>query len=520
MGCPNLPPEYFFSLTRPAHFENPLSGFDLRCQRDPIGNRTTSSSTETGSSVTRNYTSNQLNQYTAIDNPAAAPTYDDDGNTVSCPLSSGNWTMTWDAENRLVVAEKTGQRLEFKYDYAWRRVEKKVIIGEIVSKCERFVYDEAEQIEQLNASDSNTIEKKMIWGAEGKIIADIHPSGTYYALGDANKNITEYLDGSGVVQGHYEFSPFGKITVASGVMPDAFDFRFSSEYFDSETNLAYYNYRYYSPELGRWLSMDPIEEFGGNNLYHYCLNNSIDLIDYYGLIVCNYYILIGHGSETTMSYATFQKIAGPKDKCGMISCKAKPEGKKEHQYKYGTWEYSGDVGVAYDKNKPDETTYVENGGKTPGEKGKGLEQAKRNAAGFIMLVSNNIAAVLKEADETAGNCECGCEEVNVILKSSSAFLAENSADVNEKEKVKTYDAALGKLLVDAKALANGVSGYTSPTASKYKKLTKQIAAEDNKEIVFNNKTGNAIPFPVGIPYTWKFECEKCKKNSAECITGK
>jgi RHS repeat-associated protein len=30
-------------------------------------------------------------------------------------------------------------------------------------------------------------------------------------------------------------------------------FRFSSEYLDSETNLVYYNYRYYSPELGRWL---------------------------------------------------------------------------------------------------------------------------------------------------------------------------------------------------------------------------------------------------------------------------
>ena len=53
----------------------------------------------------------------------------------------------------------------------------------------------------------------------------------------------------------------------SGTIPNRFVFRFSSEYHDSETNLVYYNYRYYSPELGRWLSRDPIGERGGYNLY-------------------------------------------------------------------------------------------------------------------------------------------------------------------------------------------------------------------------------------------------------------
>ena len=44
-------------------------------------------------------------------------------------------------------------------------------------------------------------------------------------------------------------------------------FRFSSEYYDSELDLVYYNYRHYSPSLGRFLSRDPIEEQGGLNLY-------------------------------------------------------------------------------------------------------------------------------------------------------------------------------------------------------------------------------------------------------------
>ncbi len=42
-------------------------------------------------------------------------------------------------------------------------------------------------------------------------------------------------------------------------------------------------YRYYSPELGRWLTKDPLDEFGGINLYAFAFNNSINLIDYLGL---------------------------------------------------------------------------------------------------------------------------------------------------------------------------------------------------------------------------------------------
>ncbi len=39
-------------------------------------------------------------------------------------------------------------------------------------------------------------------------------------------------------------------------------FGFSTKYTDTEFDspLYYYGYRYYSPELGRWLSRDPINE--------------------------------------------------------------------------------------------------------------------------------------------------------------------------------------------------------------------------------------------------------------------
>jgi len=44
-----------------------------------------------------------------------------------------------------------------------------------------------------------------------------------------------------------------------------------------------YGYRYYSPETGRWISRDPIEEEGGINLYGFVGNDSLNGWDYLGL---------------------------------------------------------------------------------------------------------------------------------------------------------------------------------------------------------------------------------------------
>ena len=48
---------------------------------------------------------------------------------------------------------------------------------------------------------------------------------------------------------------------------------------------------FYSPEQGRWLSRDPIEEEGGNNLYVFAANNGISNFDAYGLRVSGWFDL-------------------------------------------------------------------------------------------------------------------------------------------------------------------------------------------------------------------------------------
>ncbi len=48
------------------------------------------------------------------------------------------------------------------------------------------------------------------------------------------------------------------------------------------SGVPYYGYRYLSPELGRWINRDPIEEDGGLNVYGFVENAALSNIDPHG----------------------------------------------------------------------------------------------------------------------------------------------------------------------------------------------------------------------------------------------
>ena len=249
---------------------------------DPIGNRQTAALAGTSWS----YTSNNLNQYTALEfgSTTQNPTYDFDGNM----LTRDGWIQAWNGENRLIEMIKGDTRLTFAYDYLGRRVEKKIFKDDNLTKHIKFVYYDYKLIESLDSLNQNITLRKYTWQPESLgldvplSVYDVTMNATYFYVTDANKNISELIDGEGNVVAHYEYSPFGALTAAIGTYATINPFRFSSEYYDSETGLVYYNYRYYSPNIGRWLSRDPIQELGGSNLYSYCMNRNY-LYDIIGL---------------------------------------------------------------------------------------------------------------------------------------------------------------------------------------------------------------------------------------------
>src|SRR5207248_799340 len=84
---------------------------------------------------------------------------------------------------------------------------------------------------------------------------------------DGNGNITALIYTNQTFAAKYQYDPFGNILSKSGPLADANLYRFSSKEYHPASGLIYYLYRYYEPNLQRWLNRDPIREAGGFNLY-------------------------------------------------------------------------------------------------------------------------------------------------------------------------------------------------------------------------------------------------------------
>jgi RHS repeat-associated protein len=106
---------------------------------------------------------------------------------------------------------------------------------------------------------------------------------------DGNGNVTEIVAaGSANAGASWEYSAFGETVTVTGAAAAAMPFRFSTKYTDGETGLVYYGYRYYAPELGRWLGSDPLGERGGVNLFGMVGNDAVNGVDLLGMVSVPY----------------------------------------------------------------------------------------------------------------------------------------------------------------------------------------------------------------------------------------
>jgi RHS repeat-associated protein len=82
-------------------------------------------------------------------------------------------------------------------------------------------------------------------------------------------------DETGTVVWQEELSPFGETNGEVGTLH--YLARFTGKGMDEETGLYYFNARWYSAEIGRFISVDPARQ--GANWFIYALNNPLMLID-------------------------------------------------------------------------------------------------------------------------------------------------------------------------------------------------------------------------------------------------
>ena len=104
-------------------------------------------------------------------------------------------------------------------------------------------------------------------------------SGTNFYAFDPQGSTAERVDSSGTLVSSDCYNAWG---TASTTASAAVVFGYIAQwgyYTDAETGLVLCTHRYYDPAHGRWLTRDPIGYAGGINVYSYCEDEPVGLID-------------------------------------------------------------------------------------------------------------------------------------------------------------------------------------------------------------------------------------------------
>jgi len=246
--------------------------------------------------LTQTRTHNVANEILTFNGIAADPTYNGAGNMTLMPkpINWGTkWYCAWDAWNRLIRINQTtsGGTVVFtaKYDARSRRTQK------VESSTTTEIYYD-KQWRSVEERIGSTVKAQYTWSPLDRWTLIRRKRSTTGTLNETLWCLRDYLDpvaiidSSAAVQERYRYDAFGTCDILTstfvGRASSLFDwnFLFHGE-FQDDSQLYNYGYRYYHPNLGRWISRDPIGEEGGLNLYFYSNNNPTNEIDWIGLAV-------------------------------------------------------------------------------------------------------------------------------------------------------------------------------------------------------------------------------------------
>ncbi|QOY86792.1 RHS repeat-associated core domain-containing protein [Paludibaculum fermentans] len=219
-------------------------------------------------------------------------TYDPSGNGNQTAI--GSYTYSYDAENRMITAKLGGGGTEvsstgYVYDGEGQRVQK-ITCPAGTQTC--------------TASVAGATSTTYVYDAFGNLAAEYSGAGsapvgcgtpTCYVSVDQIGSTRLVTDANGNAVRRYDYTPYGEElwagtggrTTAMGYQsgPDGFNPKFTGQQRDTENFLDYFHARYYSPQQGRFVSVDP-ENAGADpaspqtwNGYAYVSNNPLSYTD-------------------------------------------------------------------------------------------------------------------------------------------------------------------------------------------------------------------------------------------------
>lgn len=229
---------------------------------DPVGNRLT----EQVDTATRQFSYNALNELTSADGNIGSDT-----------------TYQWDAEHRLISVTGGNQETEFTYDGLGRGVGIRSLVNGVEISNRRFIWCDNDICEERTALGE--VSKRFF--PQGMKVESGAATGAYFYSRDHLGSVRELTDSVGNIRARYSYDPFGHQTRLNGDLDT--DFGFTGMFWCPEMDLNLTLFRAYDPNIGRWLSRDPLKNAeieAGINLFAYVNNNPVNRVDLLGLKTC------------------------------------------------------------------------------------------------------------------------------------------------------------------------------------------------------------------------------------------
>ena len=231
--------------------------------------------------------------------------YDQRGNLIRKTRNGETTDYHWNGYNQLVKIENRNGSTEYRYDPLGRRTAK-ICNGETTvyhwqedtlaiestnGQNTHYLFEPGtfEPLAQFQTTSPIGIEREdkpaepysydpetdplLKIPPEHQEQSEAQPELVYYQLDHLGTPIAAH-NAKGEAVWTAEYEAWGRIrnkTVSDGLKANI-PFRFQGQYYDEESGLHYNRFRYYDPEIGRFVSQNPIGLWGGVNLFEYVPN--------------------------------------------------------------------------------------------------------------------------------------------------------------------------------------------------------------------------------------------------------